>query len=699
MSGEPARAVDARHPRPRPRAAPAAGPPAPALPAAPSPGRPPLTPSAVLALQRSAGNAAVQRYFPPPAMGVGTATVVKTGGTKPGVPVVKPGFSLDKEKVAATEIANNGHTVAGDKTTRLTALLTPKHAKLAAGGATVPGIDPIGWAWIVANEARSAKRQRISHWVRFHLLNAGLGGKGRNALHLVPADQGANGRWRTQVESWMKVALTTSPVHYDVQVTYYQKGEAPPTYGPPVAPVDYASNIELFPKTIHAEWSVYDVGKGVWVPQTPCTVASGKPAAPGQQQHELVGAPDLRRLASVYGVHEDVLALVASAPAPLPQYAAVRRMLELWVAASTNHAQFVARNERVAGSETPLRSSLTGLHNRKLTLHGAFVPDDDTPEARHAVNPALVKDIAQFAVVFDAVTDSIRAGFFSARRPDGRATLADFLHHYLHNGSLSGDSLAKKQADWDAFCAANPAMPPLEHSDWAPEGEEVLTVVTERLKAEVPGVVRHAWQQEVGRANPAADELAAKVAARVPTFVRANLPSLKVGVYHVPADAWKVMRTDPAVVAWETAVRTRLDWHRLFLARGARYPDDVLAVPLDDRAAMDGVAQWYTQWKARQETRTQDPPAAPQKRPLEADDRPERVRDRPAPRGPAPVVVDAYNAQVIAAVLVRCGSRRGDAQIDRRVRVVLASWQVAARQGTGDSVKDVQRALDYILGA
>src|SRR5262249_31481325 len=125
----------------------------------------------------------------------------------------------------AIEVGNDGKVIdQRDKTTRLTAFLTPGHAKLGQGGPTVQGTDPIGWKWVLANEVRSAKSARISHWVRFHLLNATLGGKGYKELHLVPADKSANANWESQIERPMKAALKSHPVYYDVEITYYTDG-------------------------------------------------------------------------------------------------------------------------------------------------------------------------------------------------------------------------------------------------------------------------------------------------------------------------------------------------------------------------------------------------------------------------------------------------------------------------------------------
>ena len=64
----------------------------------------------------------------------------------------------------------------GHKVTRFTALLTPGHVNLGAGAPTRQGTDPLGRDWVMQNEVRSANRQALRYWIRFHLLNDKLGG-------------------------------------------------------------------------------------------------------------------------------------------------------------------------------------------------------------------------------------------------------------------------------------------------------------------------------------------------------------------------------------------------------------------------------------------------------------------------------------------------------------------------------------------
>ena len=546
----------------------------------------------------------VRRYFPPPALGYGyAAQVTKTGGKWPNQPVLKQGWSIDKEKVPATEIDNNGGQTNGDKTTRLTALMTPGHAKLLAGNPTATGYDPIGWPWIVANEVRSARRQRISHWVRFHLLNATLGGKGKNIYHLIPADQSANGKWRTQIEAEMKLWVDKVPIWYDVQVTYYTQAEAPGTYAPGAGGIDYRPNIELFPKVIHADLKIFDTSLGQWLDRPSCTVRSGVPAAPGQRENELFGAQNLTALAAMYQIHADVLGMLSTATKPFTAYAQVRRRLEDWAAASTTASQYEARMDRIASSEPYLRSALTGTGNSKLKIWGAFVPDDQTPEAKFYVSPAHVKSGQDFHR-FDSVTPAIRSGYHHARRNANDTPTAElFFHHYMRSGPIGNVTLGQLQTDWDAFVAANDALPPLVHTDLLPEGLEILTLVVGDFTRTVPGALHTQYLKLVGACR-AVDSLRDQVAARIPPFVQHNLGTLRFTVYGSDAESLNAVRADPTVTGWTQEMDHRVQWRRHLTNKGlaTQCPYDFLGAPITDPQPVRDAEAWYQQVKQQQPT-------------------------------------------------------------------------------------------------
>ena len=682
----------------------------------------------------------VRRYFPPPTgFGFGFAAhVTKTGGKAPHQPVVKQGWSIDKEKVPVTEMDNNGGVKHGEKTTRLTALLTPKHAKMRAGNPTAAGYDPMGWNWIVANEVRSARRNRITHWVRFHLLNATLGGKGKNIFHLIPADQSANARWRTQIEAEMKLWVDKVPVWYDVQVTYYTEREAPATYDPGVNGINYRPNIELFPKLIQAQWKIFDGPRG-WVDMPPCMVRSAFPAAPGQRERELIGAQDLSALAAVYQIDADILIELAKAGRPFVTYAQVRRWLEDWAAASTKAAQYEARINRIASSEPYLRSALAGSGNNKLKIRGAFVPDDQTPEAKFYVSPAQVKTGQDFHR-FVGVTPAIRSGYHYARKGGDIPSATEFFHHYMRSGPFGNVTLGQLQTEWDAFAAANEALPPLVHTDVLPEGLEILTLVVAEFSRTVPAALHTKYVKLVGACR-AVDNLRDQVAARIPQFVQQNLATLHFSVYGSDTDSMRVVQADPSVTGWIQEMERRVQWHKHLLNRGllARCPHDFLGAAITDKQPVLDAEAWYQQVKQQQQT-----PMAPVTQPLvqsaqaapfggfggppqfgnpgsvqpfgqtamavddELPDEParksggarygshsERTGQGGHGRYPWGTNIDPKNREVIKRIESRC---ERDSSVDQaRVEKVLATWRKPNYVGMGDTHADVERAMVYIL--
>jgi hypothetical protein len=711
----------------------------------------------------------LQRFFPPPdfgpkpfpsAAGISpnarvTKTKTKKGAQQPtSKPEIKQGWSIDKETTTASELDNNGAASAGDKTTRLTAFLTPNHAKLNLGGPTQMGYDPIGWKWIVTNEVRSAKRARITHWVRFHLLNADIGGKGYHVLHLIPADQSANSKWKTQIETDMKTALNTYPIYYDVRITYYSIAEAPGTYGPPNAAIDYRPNIQLFPKTIQAEWQIFDSNKWQWVSKGITTVMSGVPAAPGQRETELIGAQNLRMLASVYQVDEDILRLLQQANGTFAKYGQVRRRLEQWGSASSSPTQYEARMDRIAASEPYLRDALTGAGNRKLKINGAFVLDDNTPEAKYYDSPARVKKGGDL-LRFKKVTPAIQSGYHYAAVQEQPPSSKTFFHHYLRSGPTGKATLAQLQQEWDIFVAANDALPPLRDTDFAPDGEEIPTIVLIDFMESLPLAAEKIYTCDRELAA-SVRSLRDQVATYVPDFVKNNLGRLNFTAYGSQDESWKALTTDPVAQPWLSEMAYRIEWYKHLEGRALlnQSPLEFLNAPINDAAPLRRARVWYDQWKLQSIapalnvasplnvpstglgqktnqfsqfnvfsaptnvsstgpgqgsggfTQTSGLTGDSDSTPMDVD-RGQSGRGSGArhssygernPEGNARYsrpAIDPRNAKVIDRIKREC-INLGTPISERRYKDVLAAWAKPTYQGYGDIDQDVQKAMRYI---
>jgi len=220
--------------------------------------------------QRSLRRNTVQRYFDPPANPYLQVTKpVNPLGRRqrPAHPSKTGGWAIGKNVEAAHEMLVTGGVTAGYKVTQFTALLIPGHANLSAGSPTQQGTNPLGWAWVERNEVRS-RNGRLRYWVRFHLLNAKLGGRGIRERHLVPTTKSANARWDRGIERPMTAALkgaSATPVYYDVKLRYWDIGDAPSTYVDAMTHTDYSQNITLFPAEIEGNWQRFE--KGRWVAQ------------------------------------------------------------------------------------------------------------------------------------------------------------------------------------------------------------------------------------------------------------------------------------------------------------------------------------------------------------------------------------------------------------------------------------------------
>jgi hypothetical protein len=107
----------------------------------------------------------------------------------------------------------------------------------------VPSVDPPGWDWLKTKFGRLK-----GQWVRFHIINAELGGPGNDTDNLVPTVVALNhnGGWRT-LEDNAKASATDDADEDDSTWTYLQ------------AALGYDDNYPAgIPATIDAQWGQHD---------------------------------------------------------------------------------------------------------------------------------------------------------------------------------------------------------------------------------------------------------------------------------------------------------------------------------------------------------------------------------------------------------------------------------------------------------
>jgi hypothetical protein len=399
--------------------------------------------------------------------------------------------------------------------------------------------------------------------------------------------------------------------------------------------------------------------------------------------------------------------------------------------------------DRIASSEPYLRSALTGTGNNKLKIRGAFVPDDQTPEAKFYLSPAQVKTGQDFHR-FTGVTPAIRSGYHHARDQAGgipRAT--EFFHHYMRSGPIGNVNLGQLQTEWDAFAAANAALPPLVHTDVLPEGREILTLVVAEFSRTVPAALHTKYVKLVGACR-AVDSLRDQVAARIPQFVEQNLGTLHFTVYGSDTDSMRVVEADPSVTGWVQEMEHRVRWHKHLLNKGllARSPHDFLGAAITDKQPVRDAEAWYQQVKQQQQTPTAPvtvigqpsmqsgqaapsggfggPPQFGNPHSLQPGGQTSMAVDQELPDEPARKSgggrygshtertgqgghgrypwgsnIDPRNREVIRRIESRC---ERDPSIDqKRVDEVLATWRKPDYVGRGDTHVDVEKAMEYIL--
>lgn len=157
------------------------------------------------------------------------------GAFTAAVPAVNGMFMDTASTVTHNSNVNGNANVAGR---RIAIMRGP-----ANGG--VPSVDPHGWNWLRAKFLRLK-----GQWVRFHLINAKLGGSGADTLNLVPTAHTLNhdANWRKIEEDAKKSANSTW--------TYF---EVTPVYDPA-----YPAGI---PRTIQGEWGKWDALNSTWITQ------------------------------------------------------------------------------------------------------------------------------------------------------------------------------------------------------------------------------------------------------------------------------------------------------------------------------------------------------------------------------------------------------------------------------------------------
>jgi hypothetical protein len=147
----------------------------------------------------------------------------------------------------------------GKRADELEAIINPRDAELTGQGTV--SVEPLGWWWIgyASNPKKSRTGANLAHsgWVRFHLLNANLGGRGDQCTHLVPTTNKANssGKWQKNFEEKAKKEVNKNEIlHYYVKVTEWH---SPPNDGqnPPPLGDQY---FHFFPKEIKAQYRIWN---------------------------------------------------------------------------------------------------------------------------------------------------------------------------------------------------------------------------------------------------------------------------------------------------------------------------------------------------------------------------------------------------------------------------------------------------------
>jgi hypothetical protein len=455
--------------------------------------------------QQNLPGSTVQRFFAPPANPYGRVQ-------KPHRPLAlgqqaphlsgSAGWAISKEVVAANELLVPIGVRAGHKVTRFTALLTPGHARLGQGVPTQQGRDPLGWAWVLRNEVRTASG-KLRYWVRFHLLNADLGGMGNRERHLVPTTKTANAQWDHGLERSMAAALqgaNATPVYYDVQLTYWNLADAPASYVDATTHTDYSANITLFPSRIVGNWQRFQHGQ--WDPPATLTVNVDKPRGISGEDVELTTHTNLRHLATLFHIDEGILDLLKhrAGHVHLASYGAVRHILESWAMGGTTNREVSNRQHAIYESDGYLRLALAGTQSFKLKINNQHVPDDATPDAK-MFGPAVDASNYLNLGMYQNMGGQITAAYQAAQRPqrgpvDYFPPFEEFIWQLI-KANLYGVKLTAVQQLWDNFKTANQALPPMRDTHLVPDQHEIFVVLLRRTKTPVTQWLHQTYSDRV----------------------------------------------------------------------------------------------------------------------------------------------------------------------------------------------------------
>jgi hypothetical protein len=697
--------------------------------------------------QQNLPGGTVQRFFAPPANPYGNLP-------KPHRPLAlgqqaphlsgSPGWAISKEVVAANELLVPVGARAGHKVTRFTALLTPGHAKLSQGAPTRLGMNPLGWAWVERNEVRTPSG-KLRYWVRFHLLNADLGGKGTRERHLVPTTKTANARWDVGLERSMAAALEgvgATPVYYDVQLTYWALGDAPTTYVDAASHTDYSANITLFPRSIEGNWQRYQ--NGHWVAQPRLTVNVDKPRGISGEDVELTTHANLKRLANLFHIDEGILDLLKRRPGHvhLTTYGDVRQILENWAMRGTTSREKSGRQQAIYESDGYLRNALSGLHSFKLKINNQHVPDDATPEAKMfgpAVDASNYLNLHMYKNMGGPITEAYQRAQSQQRGVVEHFPSFEKFVWLLTMANLYGVKLTAVQWQWDNFKATNQALPPMSDMHLVPDQDEVFVVLVRRTQAPVVQWLHETYSNRVRALTRqtgnvlVADELTHVVATNYGHLAQSAFPNLTVeqaDVEHannVGKLARALLAENPALpLATELEARLAAapTVENLGLGRTlSSHPFfTTLASPMAAEmrqkiaAEQQRIADEQQRQAALARTVSQPQPTQPQPAQVQPTARSRIPADRPRsphrspPRASAGIVKPAAtihgdNQKFIETlrIVIRTDPRyptdqAGQAQVQRRKKEVEHRWSKPERVSTHTLGEDIQAALKYIFG-
>lgn len=161
-----------------------------------------------------------------------------------GAAQLKPiGTYLNAPPNAAKGTFNDTLTLAAHRGSNVPARVIAVMKEPGYGG--VPSVDPPGWSWL-----RQKFGKLKGKWVRFHIINAKLGGAGNNTSNLVPTTPAVNTNqaWGN-LETRAKDSATTDKdwTYVDVAITYDNA---------------YPAGI---PRAINANWGYYNDDDDEWV--------------------------------------------------------------------------------------------------------------------------------------------------------------------------------------------------------------------------------------------------------------------------------------------------------------------------------------------------------------------------------------------------------------------------------------------------